>query len=143
MAADNSGTIGILNVGAGDTKLVFDKDSPADCIRAARIVKDMLRRGYALIIKTGEVDGKPTYQRALDFREDTFEYIIADLDPIAADQADRTESHQHEQGIESAAGEAAAAQAGAQPTLRGGRRKTRAIAATRTSGTAVARTAGG
>jgi hypothetical protein len=85
--------IGILNVGAGDTKLVFDKNNPAECIRAARIVKDMLRRGYALLVDVGE--GKT--QRVLDFDETQCEYIIADLDPVAAEAADR-EEQEHGEG---------------------------------------------
>lgn len=39
------GSVAILNVSAGDTKLTFDKSNPSETIRAARIVKDMLRRG--------------------------------------------------------------------------------------------------
>ncbi len=74
------GTVGILNVGAGDTKLSFDKDNPAERIRAARIVRDMLRRGYALLIEV-EVNGEKKFQRALDFDEAVCEYIIADFDP--------------------------------------------------------------
>src|SRR4029079_19543671 len=85
-----TGTVAILNVGTGDTKLTFDKSNPAECIRAARIIKDMLRRGYALLVELppkNEGD-KPTYQRVTDFREDTYEYIIADLEPerAAADE---------------------------------------------------------
>lgn len=60
------GEVGVLNVGAGDTRLMFDKSNPADCIRAARIVKDMLRRGYALLIEVGkDADGKPKHQHYL------------------------------------------------------------------------------
>ena len=51
------GQIGILNVGAGDTKLTFDKNNPAECIRSARIVTDMLRRGYALLIEVTDKKG--------------------------------------------------------------------------------------
>ena len=87
-----SGTIGILSVGAGDTKLTFDRNNPAECIRAARIVRDMLRRGYALLIQSGTgTDGKPRYARAHAFDENTYEYIIADFDPIVAEAADAQE----------------------------------------------------
>jgi hypothetical protein len=79
-----NGTLGILNVGAGDTKLTFDKNNPAERIRAARIVKDMLRRGYALLIEVDDGQGGRTHQRATDFDENTCEYIIADFDPVAA-----------------------------------------------------------
>lgn len=75
-----NGAVGILNVGAGDTKLSFDPNNPVERIRAARIVRDMLRRGYALLVEV-ERDGKKQFERAIDFREDTCEYVIADFDP--------------------------------------------------------------
>lgn len=89
--AGDPGTVGVLNVGAGDIKLSFDPANPAERIRAARIVKDMLRRGYALLVER-EVDGKKAYQRAHDFDENTCEYILADFDPVAAAKADEEES---------------------------------------------------
>ncbi len=82
--------LSILNVGAGDVKVSFDKSNPAERIRACRIVKDMLRRGYALLVEV-ERDGKKAFERALDFDEDRAEYIIADFDPVWAGEADREE----------------------------------------------------
>lgn len=76
-----TGTVGILNVGAGDTKLTFDKGNPTEMIRAARIVTDMLKRGYALLI---EVE-PGIFQRAHRFDEAKCEYIIADFDPTATE----------------------------------------------------------
>lgn len=70
------GELGILNVGAGDTKLTFDPKNPAETERASRIVKDMIRRGFALMIEVGQNDKGPIYQRAHDFDESTAEYII-------------------------------------------------------------------
>ena len=69
--------LAILNVGEGDTKLSFDSKDLAEQIRAERIVKDMLRRGYMLLVETD--DGKLV--RATDFDPETSEYVIADLDP--------------------------------------------------------------
>lgn len=132
------GQIGILNVGAGDTKLVFDKNNPAECIRAARIVKDMLRRGYALLVDVGK--GKT--RRVLDFDDTKFEYIIADFDPVTAEAADREEQEHGKERTQpgAAAGTGTAAAAKRKP----GRPVTRrSIAATGASGVAVARTAGG
>jgi hypothetical protein len=133
------GTVGILNVGAGDIKLVFDKNNPQECIRAARIVTDMLRRGYALMV---EVDrgGKKIFQRAIEFREDTCEYIIADFDPVAAELADQQEASD-EKTASSPEGQGAQAAAAGPKTKRPGRR--RAIAATETRGIAISRSAGG
>lgn len=135
------GTIGVLNVGAGDTKLVFDKDNPADCIRAARIVRDMLRRGYALLIEVEE-GGKKTTKRVLDFKEDSFEYIIADFDPVTAAKADTEEKENAEE-----AAQPSPKKAGGKIPAKGGKKvagpRTRAVSATSTRGVAVARTAGG
>lgn len=75
-------TIGILNVGSGDVKLTFDKNNPSEMIRSSRIVKDMLRRGFALLVE--EPPGSGQYTRAHDLREDTSEYIIADGPEIAS-----------------------------------------------------------
>ena len=72
------GTVEILNVGEGDTKLVFDKNNPQERERAAKIVQDMLQRGYALLVEVGRDDnGQPLYQRAHGFDPNTCEYIIA------------------------------------------------------------------
>jgi hypothetical protein len=87
-----TGTVSILSCGEGHTKLSFDPDDEAERIRATRIVKDMLRRGYSLLVQVPGAEGaKPTYQRVYDFKEDTCEYIIADLDPTIAAVADQQE----------------------------------------------------
>ena len=84
------GTLNCLNVGSGDTVFSFDNKDPAETIRACRIVKDMLRRGYALLVEV-ERDGVKAFERALDFDEKNARYIIADFDPIAASKADEQE----------------------------------------------------
>ena len=80
------GEVGILNVGAGHIKLSFDPNDSMERLRAARIVKDMLQRGYVLAIEV-ERDGGQSFERVLEFREDTCEYIIADYDPTGATDA--------------------------------------------------------
>ncbi len=133
-----SGSVGILNVGAGDTKLIFDKSNPQDCIRAARIVKDMLRRGYALLVDSGIVDpeGRPIFTRAYDFDETKYEYIVADFDPtIAAKEDDNDDPHEPptapSDGSESPQARAS--------TKRGRKR----VSAASVNAVAVARSAGG
>lgn len=133
-------SIGILNVGAGDTKLTFDKTNPAEMIRAAKIVKDMLRRGYALLVEV-ERDGEKAFERVLEFKEGTCEYIIADFDTETAAEADATEN-------QDAQGEGEATQpsiSAPRPRGRPQGRKTarRAIPAYGATGVAVARSAGG
>lgn len=76
------GQLGILNVGAGDTKLTFDRSNPVERDRACRIVTDMLKRGYAILVQIGEEDGDPIYRRARGFDPETAEYIIADAPAI-------------------------------------------------------------
>jgi len=141
------GEVGILNVGAGDTKLTFDNSNPMETARACRIVKDMLKRGYALFIEVGRNgDDQPVYRRALDFDEATAEYIIADYDPLAARSeptpappADEDQPDVEEEETGRAAPPAAEAPA---PAKRGRPAKKR-VPAAKTNAVAVARTAGG
>jgi hypothetical protein len=127
-----AGELAILNVGDGDTKLSFDPKNPAECIRAARIVRDMLRRGYALMI---QVDG--AYQRVTEFRDDVFEYVIADFDPLIAAEKDAKDT-QHEQSPATPPGEGTAA-----PATKRGPYKKRGVAASSTRAVAVAPISGG
>jgi hypothetical protein len=134
------GEIGILNVGAGDTKLTFDKDNLAECIRAARIVADMLRRGYALLVEV-ETDGVKKYQRVIEFRPDRYEYVIADFDPMVAAAEDAKEKSNEE--IEQAGASPAASEGAPGKPRRGRPKGTRIIAATGARGVAVPHMAGG
>jgi hypothetical protein len=136
-----TGSVGILNVGAGDDKLVFDRDDPASMIRGARIVRDMIRRGYALLVAVpNPAGGEPTYQRAYDFREDTCEYIIADLDP---DQATDETTHEKDEAASTAEAGIEAGTPHPRPAKRRGRPPTKRVHAADTKVVAVSRTAGG
>lgn len=139
-----SAQLGILNVGAGDTKLVFDKNNPAESIRAARIVKDMLRRGYALLVEFKTADGRADYRRVHDFDENTCEYIIADFDPVEASNADLSEERNHGEGRTTEANDTPSTGAPEPARKRGGKRAAKIrVAAESASGVAVARSAGG
>ena len=118
-----TGTVGILNVGAGDTKLVFDNKNPQEKARASRIVKDMIRRGFALFIEIGQNEKGPIYQRAHDFDEHTAEYIVAG-------SPGDSEGNTHEQEPASQA-------------RKGRKAAPRRVPAAKTNAVAVARTAGG
>lgn len=126
------GEVGILNVGAGDTKLTFDPKKPEDSKRSAGIVKDMIRRGFVLLIEVGSDDRGPIYRRALDFDEEVAEYIIVG-DPVVAAASTTAKEHTDEQKS-------------SVPAKRGrkaekvGRRR---VPARSTNAVAVARTAGG
>lgn len=80
MNGPTKGSLSVLNVGAGDIKLSFNSSNVQEVIRARRMIQDMLRRGYALLIEV-ERGGEKRYERALDFDETKGEYIIADYDP--------------------------------------------------------------
>lgn len=143
------GTLSVLNVGAGDTKLSFDPNNPQERIRAARIVKDMLRRGYALLIEVDDPanSGQKKLVRAVDFSEEHCEYIIADLDPDQKENhhASPSPTQQPQPGDASTALPAEHAghtkSDGTQDRRYGPKRK--GVPAESTKGTAVARIAGG
>jgi hypothetical protein len=109
------GELTILNVGTGDTKLIFDKSKPAEVKRAGRVVQDMLRRGFALLVEVGERNGQPLYQRAHSFDPETNEYLIVGT----PDDAELM------------------------PKRRSAKPKFKRLPATSTKATAVARSAGG
>lgn len=81
--AVDTGAVNILSVGEGHIRLSFNSEDPAEVIRAGRIVKDMLRRGYALLIAVPKEDGGVEWSRARAFDERTSEYVIVDYDPLA------------------------------------------------------------
>jgi hypothetical protein len=127
-----SGVLEILNVQGGDVKITFDKDNPQESIRAKRIVSDMLRRGYALVVEV-ERDGDRKYERAQGFDEKTGEYIIADFDPVAAQEAD----------TEEVAGTPPSASEPMQATLKKRGRTTKRLPMETTKATGIGRSAGG
>lgn len=124
-----AGELGVLNVGTGDTKLTFDKDKPIDRERAARIVQDMLSRGYAILVQVGEKDGKPLYLRAEGFDPETCEYLIVGLSEAEeAELSGRPEPASKEP---------------AEPRRKRGREPKSRVPAESTRAVAVARSAGG
>jgi len=89
--APTGGVLEILNVQGGDVKITFDKQNTAETIRARRIVTDMLRRGYALVVEVDR-NGERAYERIQGFDEAKGEYIVADFDPMAAHESDLDEA---------------------------------------------------
>lgn len=75
------GTLAILNVAAGDTKLTFDPKNKGETRRASAVVTDMLRRGFCLLVEVGANEKGPLYQRVKEFDPATAEYIIAGEPP--------------------------------------------------------------
>lgn len=141
------GELALLNVGTGDTKLTFDNKNPAETIRAKRIVEDMLRRGYALLIEVKK-GRKTEYRRVKAFDAKTCEYIIADFDGYEAGRADERAKGNETEG---ASGERSSAEPGDQeasevagaPAKKGRRTRDVRVSASSTRGVAIAPSAGG
>jgi hypothetical protein len=74
------GEVAVLNVAAGDTKLTFDPNDPEEAARSAKIVDDMIKRGFVLMIEVGRDERGPLYRRATAFDPDTHEYIGTAMD---------------------------------------------------------------
>jgi hypothetical protein len=146
------GTCAILNVAGGDIEVTFANKNPSETIRAARVLRDMLRRGYAILVEV-ERDGVKAFERALDFDEKNCRYIIADFNPLVAEEADmhegaermraRDKAHQEEGDgqSEQVETEATPPSGGKAPGKRGRPRKS--VDATTTRAVAVGRSAGG
>ncbi len=127
------GTLSLLNVGHGDITLSFNGKDKSESDRAARIIGDMLKKGFAILIRIGEKDGEPIYRRAKAFDPKTNEYIIA------ADVEDHVE-------VADLLRPAPSAQDKPEKIIRTSvrsRPKERRIPASTTHATAVGRTAGG
>ena len=153
------GCLEILNVGAGDVKINFNTADVSETIRAKRIITDMLRRGYALIVEV-ERDGQKAYERVQAFDEARGEYIIADFDPQVAEIEDAfEESRQYQASLKprvepeiASQPEAQAAVAVAEGACQCGKPKghrgrclgkTKRLPMTQTRATSVGRSAGG
>jgi hypothetical protein len=90
-AESTVGELSVLNCGAGDIRVSFDKNNPMEIERAKRIIQDMLKRGYALFV---EVDGK--LQKVRKFDAEKCEYLIADGPTIAPETRDHSEDAEPE-----------------------------------------------
>ena len=74
MSIEQAGELSILNCGAGDIRITFDKASETEVAKAKDMIKDMLRRGYAIFIET------PTGTRRVKrFNPETEVYVVHDL----------------------------------------------------------------
>lgn len=142
------GSLQILNVGEGDVRIEFDRSDVAEAVRAKRIIHDMLRRGYALLVEV-ERDGEKRFERAKAFDELTGSYVIADFDPSQAGdwkpEVKLGQASQTEEKREEVAGAPAATQP-AEPAVSGARRRGRPSKKLPMEGTraiGVGRSAGG
>jgi hypothetical protein len=147
-----TGTVGILNVGAGDITLSFDPANAIERIRSARIVRDMIRRGYALLVEV-ERDGVKSFERALDFDEAHCRYLIADFAPETVEREfsrplaelaiDKGMENDHGESGTAAEAETPETSAGKGTKKSGRRGKFKSVDAGTTRAVAVGRSSGG
>lgn len=68
-----TGSLSVLNVGAGDIEIRFNQHQPEEVERAVKMLLDMQRRGYAILVK--QDDG--TYVRAHSIDPERAVYVIS------------------------------------------------------------------
>ncbi len=68
------GSLSILNTGAGDIEMKFNKDKPEEVEKAKEVITDMLRRGYAIFIE----DAMGETYRVTEFDPKNNCYIVKD-----------------------------------------------------------------
>ena len=73
------GSLSVLNVGAGDIKVVFNKDDKGESKRAIRMLSDMQQRGYLIAVELP--DG--SYTRAERIDATRGRYVITVPDDVA------------------------------------------------------------
>lgn len=128
------GSIGILNVGAGDTKLTFDPEKSEERKRAAAAVTEMLKLGFAILVQVGEKDGKPLFTRAEAFDPETCEYIIIGTPPEEIDIPGKTVEGADKPGAGLGNGQPLKGKRGRQPKVRVPAHSTRAVSVARSAG---------
>lgn len=74
------GSLEILNVQGGEVKITFDHHDAPEAIRARRIISEMIRSGFVLLVEV-ERNKEKRFERAVSFDEARGEYIIADFMP--------------------------------------------------------------
>lgn len=68
---EDTGGLDVLNCFAGHISIKFDRNDPDDTAKAKRIVTDMLKRGYTILVETP--DGTRKVNR---FDPNTDSYIV-------------------------------------------------------------------
>ena len=93
--SESTGELGVLNVGAGDVVVTFNKHDRGEAAKAIRMLRDMQRAGYAILVQLE--DGE--YARAVDIDATRGRYILslpegepeqagADVEPVVSEQTE-------------------------------------------------------
>lgn len=72
MAEQSTGSLAVLNTGAGDIHIAFNNADEAETARAIAMLQDMQQRGYAVMVR--RPDG--TYTRAVSIDAETSSYVV-------------------------------------------------------------------
>ena len=67
-----TGSLSVLNVGAGDIEVIFNQHDRGEAERAVAMLKDMQARGYAILVR----DAEGAYQRAVAIDTTRGRYIV-------------------------------------------------------------------
>ncbi len=76
----STASLSVLNVGAGDIKLVFNQADAAEARKAIKMLVEMRDRGYAILVELP--DG--SYTRATDIDASRGRYVITLPEDVAA-----------------------------------------------------------
>lgn len=84
----DSGSLAILNTGAGDILVSFNEHDEAEAERAIGMLLDMQKRGYAIMVR--QEDG--SYLRATAINRETRSYVVLPpAEPVADEAAPESE----------------------------------------------------
>ena len=79
----------VLNVGEGDLKVSFDKNNAQERTNAKKMIEDLMRQGFAIMVEVGRNEKGPIYQRAVKFDYKTEEYLVLGT-PNVADESTKS-----------------------------------------------------
>ena len=71
----NTGELDVLNCTEGHIHITFDKDDPAELAKAQKIIEDMFKRGYAVLVETPK-----GLRKVKKFNPKTNSYVIQEPD---------------------------------------------------------------
>lgn len=76
------GSLSILNVGAGDLRFRFDQNEPAEVEAAKRVIEDLLKRGYTILVRVGD-----ELQKVSSFDPECECYLVSEVPAESAAEA--------------------------------------------------------
>jgi hypothetical protein len=84
----STGSLSVLNVGAGDIEIKFNQHDDDEAQKALRMLQDMQARGYAIMVR--DEDGKYTRATSIDATRGLYVVTLAAAQETPADAVPRT-----------------------------------------------------